>query len=72
MAEEFQSEAVLSTEALRRAIQTGLGTSGSADVARARRVRSDLGFLWGTSPTPGWEPGIPSLMEYVVQFAPAP
>ena len=72
VAQAFQSGAELSSEGLRQAVGAGLGVSDPNEVARVQRVLADLGFVWGTSPTPGWEPGIPSLMDYVLEFAPAP
>ena len=71
VAEAFQLAEVLDGEALRRAIEAGLAAS-AAEVAQARRVLADLGFIWGTDARPGWEPGIPSLMDYILEFAPAP
>ena len=31
-----------------------------------------LGFVWMTKGLPLWEPGIPSLMDYILEHAPAP
>ncbi len=62
---------VLSGSRLHRVIAESLGVADGPDVQRARRVLSDLGFIWGTRAKPGWEPGIPSLMDYILEFAPA-
>lgn len=54
------------------AIRAGLDDPSDDEAAdRAELALSDLGFIWGTSAKPGWEPGIPSLMDYVAEFAPA-
>ena len=31
----------------------------------------DLGYVWRPETTPMWEPGIPSLMDYVREFTPS-
>lgn len=72
VAEVFQNAATVSSSTLQQAIGAGLGSAAAGEVRDAERVLADLGFVWGTSPTPGWEPGIPSLMDYVLEFAPAP
>ena len=73
VAEAFAGRAVLDTSRLRRAIAAGLRDSEdareNAELARAQRALADLGFVWSTSPDPGWTPGIPSLMKYVLEFA---
>ena len=71
VAEAFEGRAVLDAARLERAISAGINEAHPG-VASVRRTLSDLGFIWGTSPDPGWEPGIPSLMDYVLEFAPRP
>ncbi len=68
----FGDRETVSDEMLTQAIRSGLEDPSHEEAIRAERVLADLGFIWGTSPNPGWEPGIPSLMDYVVEFAPAP
>lgn len=46
----------------------GDATPGAVD--RAAAALSDLGFIWRVRARPEWEPGIPSLMDYVREFAP--
>ena len=73
VAAAFRDREVLATPELGSAVRAGLADpadDGAAD--RAERGLSDLGFVWGTDMNPGWEPGIPSLMDYVLEFAPAP
>lgn len=72
VAETFARHPILDTGRLRRAIETATPGWDSSAVTRAQRSLADLGFIWGTSPDPGWEPGIPSLMDYVREHAPAP
>lgn len=71
VAEAFAQHPILDTTSLRRAIETAPPDRDPAEVADAQRALADLGFIWGTSPNPGWEPGIPSLMDYVREHAPA-
>ncbi len=53
-------------------IRRASGDSSDPAVAQGtENALSDLGFIWATSPAPGWEPGIPSLMDYILEFAPA-
>lgn len=70
VARAFEERAVLGGEALREAIRAG-GVADDVQVSRSTRTLSDLGFLWETSGEPAWEPGIPSLMEYILEFAPS-
>ncbi len=73
VAEAFAGGEFLTDEALTRAVARGCDDSPDApEVDRAEGVLSDLGFIWRTSSAPGWEPGIPSLMDYVARHAPAP
>ena len=41
-------------------------------VVAIRDALRDLGYIWRLGPRPEWEPGIPSLMDYVREFVPAP
>ncbi len=40
-------------------------------MAEAKNTLRDLGYVWRTETRPLWEPGIPSLMDYVRVHAPA-
>ncbi|MDE0440727.1 MAG: AAA family ATPase [Gammaproteobacteria bacterium] len=56
----------LTDEGLDRAIGTALpGTDGDAKQAAATRLR-ELGYIWQPAGRIDWEPGIPSLMGYVL------
>lgn len=70
VAEAFGDRATLGDAELHRAIGRSLPGSDDAGTRAAREALSDLGFIWGSSPIPAWEPGIPSLMEYVRKHAP--
>ena len=72
VAAAFADRKVLDVAAVECAVRSGLDDpSDDAAAGRAELALADLGFIWGTSPTPGWEPGIPSLMDYILEFAPA-
>lgn len=68
----FAGRETVSDQMLTQAIRSGLEDSSHEEAIRAERVLADLGFIWGTGPNPEWEAGIPSLMDYVAEFAPAP
>ena len=73
VAEAFVGRGVLTFEELNAGIRSALGAE--ADHERVVAVRDslrDLGYIWRLGPRPEWEPGIPSLMDYVREFAPAP
>lgn len=55
-------------EAIRRATAGGDGPDEKT-VARALR---HLGLVWQTKVAPVWEPGIPSLMDYLLEYASEP
>lgn len=55
-------------EAVRRATATGAGP----DETTAARALEHLGLVWPADTAPAWEPGIPSLMDYLLEHAPVP
>ena len=55
-------------KAIRRAAPAG---DRAAELAAAAALEH-LGFVWKTRGTPSWEPGIPSLMDYILEHAPPP
>ena len=66
VADAFADRQVLSAAQFDEAIRTGLG--GLTDAARLGRAHAELrnlGFVWRVRGRPDWEPGIPSLMDYV-------
>lgn len=69
VARAFDGREFLTDEILTQAVRAGIEDPSDVRAAsRAEGILSDLGFIWRTSPTPGWEPGIPSLMDYIVEF----
>ena len=66
-----QGRSELSDEDLRAVVARGLGKKpGAAKTVSAERELRHLGFLWRAGVEPVWEPGIPSLMDYVLERAP--
>ena len=62
VAEAFAGRAKLGEDELEEAM---VETSGAA--ARERTLE-ELGYIWRPAYQPRWEPGIPSLMDYVLSF----
>ena len=72
MADAFAEAASLPDGNIERAVREGNGVARSAaDTAAAMTTLRHLGFLWRPGPTPRSEPGIPSLMDYIREHAPA-
>ena len=71
VAEAFAAHPVLSEAQLEQAVLTGLGAEDLDEADRAVRALTDLGYIWESRARPEWEPGIPSLMDYIRRFAPA-
>ena len=55
-------------KAIRRAAPAG----DRAAELEAAAALEHLGFVWKTRGIPSWEPGIPSLMDYILEHAPPP
>ena len=53
------------------AVRRGLGTAEPARVRAATEALFHLGYIWRSGGTPDWEPGIPSLMDYLWEQTPA-
>ena len=70
VAAAFRDEARLSDAALDRA----LGRSGGdgPGIVEAAEALEHLGFVWQARGTLSWEPGIPSLMDCILEHAPPP
>ncbi len=73
VAEAFESQPLLSGEALEAAIRRGFGEDAGDDQvdATAQQFRH-LGYIWRAGTRRPWEPGIPSLMDYILREVPAP
>ena len=73
VAEAFRDSARVGGPELRSAIEAGLGDGATPEAVNAATgTLSDLGFIWRVRARPEWEPGIPSLMDYIREFAPPP
>ena len=72
VAEAFAERELLRDEDLEGAIARALGRNARPkDLERATGNLSDLGFIWRAQGRPEWEPGIPSLMDFIREHAPA-
>ena len=73
VADRFQSMATLTYEQLKEAVASGLvANADPGQVQTAMAVLQRLGFVWrppGQLPPVRYEPGIPSLMAYVLDHA---
>ena len=71
LAEAFRGGATLSAPAAKQAVRGALGRAGEGAVLlEALTAMKHLGFIWRSGPTPAWEPGIPSLMDYIREHVP--
>ena len=72
VAEAFRGRKVLGWGELETAITSSFGGESDPErTAAAMDALRRLGYVWEPGPHPRWEPGIPSLMDYVREFAPA-
>ena len=72
VAEAFETRPVISDSELDAAIRRGFGeAAGDDEVEAAEQELRHLGFVWQTDGMPNWEPGIPSLMDYILRTVPA-
>lgn len=72
VAASFGDQATLPRATLNAAISEALpkGQATAADVLRCRDHLSDLGYIWNPPEADdAWQPGIPSLMDYVQRYA---
>ena len=68
----FRENERLSDTALDDAVERGAAAGNGPDAESAARTLRHLGFVWQSDSAPVWEPGIPSLMDYLREHAPAP
>ena len=66
----FRERTRLPHTGFRRAIRRAAPAGDRAAELEAAAALEHLGFVWKTRGTPSWEPGIPSLMDYIVEHAP--
>ena len=73
VADAFEAHPLLDDEKLEAALRRGLGKACGVDqLAKAKDTFHHLGYVWRPGARPIWEPGIPSLMDYVREYAPLP
>ena len=73
VAEAFQSRPVITDGELEAAIRRGFGdAAGDDEVEAAAQQFRHLGYIWRAGTRPLWEPGIPSLMDYMLRAVRAP
>ena len=71
LAEAFSEAPLLDDRGLEAALRRGLGEGASPEEIRAMEEFFQLlGFIWRPGTGVVWEPGIPSLMDYVRERAP--
>ena len=72
VAEAFRSRSRLDDSDFRAAVRRGADEDSGPSATEAGDALEHLGFVWKTKGLPGWEAGIPSLMDYLREHAPAP
>ena len=70
VAAAFPEEGLLSHAAFRRAVARS--SAGGPGIGEAAKALEHLGFVWQAKGTLSWEPGIPSLMDCILEHAPPP
>lgn len=71
VAEDLGTQPRVDDVQLEAAIRRGLGAAAGPDrIASAKDSLRNLGYVWRPAAKPVWEPGIPSLMDYVLEHAP--
>ena len=71
VAESFVDRQQVSPREIQAAVRREPGFDDDEKAMAARRTLGHLGFLWQAAGTPDWEPGIPSLMDYIREFVPS-
>ena len=70
VADAFGDRDALTAAEFDAAVRTGLGgQTDPDDLGRARAELRNLGFVWRMRGRPDWEPGIPSLMDFMREHA---
>ena len=72
VAAAFKDGEGLDADELETAVRRGLPADAAPGMEEdAFVVLRHLGFIWQPRPVPLWEPGIPSLMDYILEHAPS-
>lgn len=61
----------LGDSGIKAAIGRGIGAGDAAAIREATETLFQLGYIWRSRGEPDWEPGIPSLMDYLWERVPA-
>ena len=73
VAEAFATRPLLTDPQVDAAVRQGLRDAGDpVGAAEAEQTLRRLGYVWRPGGEPAWEPGIPSLMDYMREHVPAP
>lgn len=72
VAAAFVDRTQMSDAGLDEAIQRGTAPESGPDAESAARTLQHLGLVWQSDDALVWEPGIPSLMDFILENAPAP
>ena len=72
VAEAFRHRSRLDDREYRAAVRAAGSEDSGPGAPEAGVALEHLGFVWRAKGLPGWEPGIPSLMDYIREYAPAP
>lgn len=73
VAEAFVEETLLDDLALEAAVKRGAGPAASPeDLREAENSLFRFGYIWQPAAETRWEPGIPSLMDFIRERVPAP
>ena len=70
VAEAFDTFPLLNDVQLETAIRRGLDATPGSQPTEAKDMLRNVGYVWRPDAKPAWEPGIPSLMDYVREHAP--
>ena len=70
VAEAFDTRPLLDDAQLETAIRRGLDAAAESDPTGAKNLLRNVGYVWRPEAKPVWEPGIPSLMDYVREHVP--
>ena len=71
VAEAFETRECISDSEFDDAVRRGLGPDADDDAVEAAAEQFDhLGFVWQAGATLDWEPGIPSLMDFICREVP--
>ena len=70
LADAFAGASSLPSHEVRKTIRDALGSAGE-EAEAATTTMQHLGLVWQAGPTMIWEPGIPSLMDYLREQVPA-